>query len=104
MENFYYIALKTFGVFVRLLPAPLAMHLGRFFGMLVYFFDIKHRSIASANLKVAFARSKSPEEIKNITKEFFVNYGLNLIEVFRLPLMNRENFGRYIKMERSEEH
>ncbi len=102
MENFYYIALKTFGIFVRFLPAPLAMHLGRLLGILVYFFDIKHRSIASANLKVAFAKIKTPAEIKKITKQFFVNYGLNLIEVFRLPLMNRENFDRYIKMEGRE--
>lgn len=102
METFYYLALKLFGIFVRILPAVLALQLGRFLGILVYFFDIKHRSIASANLKVVFAKTKTPAEIKQITKQFFMNYGLNLIEVFRLPLMNKEKFEQYIKMEGRE--
>ena len=102
MEHFYYLSLKIFGFFVRLLPVHAALALGRLIGVVVYYFDIRHKQLASANLKVAFSRSKSQNEIKRITKKFFQNYGQNLIEFFRLPLMNREKFDQLIPMEGRE--
>ena len=102
MEIFYYLILRTFGFLVRLLPVNAALALGRLMGMIVYYFDIRHKRIVSSNLKVAFAKSKGPNEIKQVTKQFFQNYGQNLIEFFRLPLMNREKFAQLIRVEGKE--
>ena len=70
IESVAYYGVKIFGAFVRLLPVEMALALGRGIGMIAYYADAKHRSIVFANLKLAFARSKSPSEIKKIAKPF----------------------------------
>jgi len=93
---------RIFGLFLRCLPASVAAWIGRRIGSLAYYFDIKHKSRAHANLKIAFAHSKSPNEIKRITKALFRNYGQNLIELFRLPLLTPERFREFVTVEGKE--
>jgi KDO2-lipid IV(A) lauroyltransferase len=73
--------------------------IGKGIGVFAYYFDIKHKSRAYANLKIAFADSKSPNEIKQITKQLFKNYGQNLIELFRMPLLTPAKFDRVVTVE-----
>lgn len=80
----------------------LALGVGKFIGLMAYYFDTKHKSQAYANLKMAFADSKSPEELKQITKELFKNYGQNFIELFRMPLLTPEKFKKLVKIEGNE--
>ncbi len=101
-ESVIYLSVKAFGAFIRVLPAGLGLLIGRGIGALAYYFDLRHRALAYANLKVAFAKSKSPEEIRRITKEIFANFGQNLIEILRLPLLNKDNYAQFIEIEGKE--
>ena len=98
-ESLIFHSVSTFGAFVRLLPVGIALFLGRLIGMLAYYFDTRHKTLAYANLKMVFADSKSPAEIKRITKQLFRNYGQNFIDLFRMPLVNPENFHKLITVE-----
>lgn len=102
VEYLSYYIVKVFGFFVRLIPVHLALWLGRMIGIFVYYFDTKHKSLAYANLKIAFAKTKTPREIVKITKMLFQNYGQNLIELLRLPLMTPARFDKYIRIEGKE--
>src|SRR3989338_295720 len=102
LEYIIYLIVKSIGVMMRLLPLSLALWIGRRLGTIAYYIDAKHKSLAIANLKMAFAKEKSPEEIKKIIKTLFENFGQNIIELFRLPLMNPSKFGEYLKIEGRE--
>ncbi len=95
-------SIKFLGAIIRKLPINVALMIGRMIGMLAYYLDIKHKSQAYRNLRQAFANTKSPEEIKRITKDLFRNYGQNFIELLRMPLMNAERFKEFVKIEGQE--
>jgi len=101
-ESIIYYSVRTFGFLVRRLPTRAALWIGEGIGMLAYYFDIKHKTVAYANLKIAFADSKSPNELKQITKRLFKNYGQNLIELFRMPLLTPARFDRVVTVEGKE--
>ena len=87
-EYLVYVLARFFGFVIRHLPVSAAAAIGRRIGWLLYYFDIRRRTLVCSNLKVAFARSKTPNELKRITKDIFENFGQNLIEVFLLPTIN----------------
>src|SRR3989338_7504787 len=95
-ESLIFHSVSIFGAFVRLLPFGVALFIGRIIGILAYYFDTRHKTLAYANLKMVFADSKSPAEIKCITKQLFRNYGQNFIDLFRMPLIKPENFQKLI--------
>jgi len=101
-ESIIYYGVKIFGVFIRCLPINIALTIGKFIGVVAYYFDTKHRSQVYANLKMAFSAKKSPDEIKDITKSLFKNYGQNIIELLRLPLLNSSNFEETTSIEGKE--
>jgi len=76
--------------------------IGRFIGLMAYYFDFKHKSQAYANLKMAFAEKMSPKELKKITKSLFMNYGQNLIELFYLPKLTEEKFEEMVDIQGKE--
>ncbi|MCK5178728.1 MAG: hypothetical protein KAR32_04295, partial [Candidatus Omnitrophica bacterium] len=94
--------MRVFGFLIRCLPVSIALWIGKGIGMFAYYFDIKHKSRAYSNLKIAFSGSKSPNEIKQITKRLFKNYGQNLIELFRMPLLTPVKFDRVVTVEGKE--
>ncbi len=101
-ESIVYCSVRAFGFLIRCLPVSIALGIGKGIGMFAYYFDIKHKSRAYSNLKIAFAHLKSPNEIKQITKELFKNYGQNLIELFRMPLLTPAKFDKIVTVEGKE--
>jgi len=95
-------SIKAFGALVRILPLSMSLGVGRFIGLLGYYCDGRHRALAYANIKTAFAHSKKPSEIKRIVKKVFQNYGQNLIELLRLPLITPANVERYVDIQGKE--
>lgn len=96
------LVVKVFGCLICLLPHSAGLWLGRQLGCLGYYFDTKHHSLAYANLKIAFGKSKSPAEIKRIVKQLFQNYGQNLIEIFRLPFMDSRGIEQFVRVQGKE--
>ncbi len=101
-ESIIYFCVRAFGALVRFLPLSAALWIGRIIGLWAYYFDVRHRSLAYANLKKAFAESKSSNELKRITKQLFQNYGQNFIDLFRLPLLTPEKFNELVTVEGKE--
>lgn len=101
-ESLIYHSVRLFGAWMRLLPSAVAFGIGRLVGTCAYYFDVRHKTVAYANLKTAFADSKPPAELKRITKRLFQNYGQNFIDLFRMPLITPKNFSQLITVEGKE--
>jgi KDO2-lipid IV(A) lauroyltransferase len=101
-ESIIYWVVKSFAAFVQILPVSVACFLGKVIGAIAYHGNVKHRRTVYANLRTAFANTKSHAEIKKIAKETFSNYGQNLIELFRFPIMDKDQFNHYVKLEGRE--
>ena len=101
-ELIIYYSARLFGLVIQSLPLPVALWTGKFLGMMVYYFDARHKALAYANLKMAFSRLRSSDELKRITKILFQNYGRNLIELFRMPLLTPSKFAELVKIEGKE--
>lgn len=102
VEHVIYAIVKIIAFIVCRLPVPVALALGRMIGVIGYYLDRKHKALAYANLKIAFAKTKKPSEIKRIVKRIFQNYGQNLIELLRLPLVSRLGPEKFVKIEGRE--
>lgn len=91
-----YITLKTIGPIIRLLPVEFSLFLGRTIGTLVYYFDVKHRSLVYANIRKAFVDKFPPQQLCKITKRFYQNFGQNIIEIFLIPSVDKEYMRKHI--------
>src|SRR3990167_4504770 len=96
-ESIVYYLVRALGAFFRLLPAGVALQLARGLGFIGYYCDFKHRRLAYTNLKIAFAKTKSPREIKQVTRRVFQNYAQSFVELLRLPL--GDTVEKFIKIE-----
>jgi KDO2-lipid IV(A) lauroyltransferase len=79
-----YTIYKAFALFVRLLPRPAVLALGRGLGRAAFRLDKRHRKIALDNLAVAFGREKTQAEREAIAKASFSNIGRTALDVIKL--------------------
>lgn len=93
-----YIAFKLLGPLIRALPLSLSPFLGRGLGELMYYFDLKHRAIAYSNIKRALGYMPGAR-LSAVTKESFRIFGQNIIDIFLIPLINRQYIDKYISIE-----
>ena len=75
---------------LSIVPISVSLWIGRVIGRLVFFFNKKRRVIAYANLKAAFAKEKSPAELKGITKRIYQNMAQTFAEVLNLTKINKK--------------
>jgi lauroyl/myristoyl acyltransferase/mitochondrial fission protein ELM1 len=94
-----FITIKLLGPLARALPRGLIYSLGSFIGELFYCFDPKHKSLAYANIKTALGSKMSPTQLSRTTKDFYRNFGQNIIELFCIPMMNSDYINKYISIE-----
>lgn len=87
---------------IRFIPRGTSLFLGRRLGDLFYYFDLKHKSIAYANIKTAFGRALSPGELSRITHGFYRNFGQSIIETFFIPFVDKGYIDKYISFEGRE--
>ncbi len=85
---------------LNLLPFPLAMKIGQFFGRLLYRFLGRFRKIALENLREAF-KDKSEQEIETIAKASFENLGYFAIEFIRIPHITK-NLNQYVTIQNEQ--
>ena len=71
--------------FAQVIPLRLIIPLGRLIGKLAFHLAGKRRTIAAANLNLAFGKEKSEEEIRNFTREFFAQVGQGALSLFAYP-------------------
>ncbi|MFH1198776.1 MAG: ELM1/GtrOC1 family putative glycosyltransferase [Candidatus Omnitrophota bacterium] len=97
-DYFGFILLKSLGPLLRLLPLGLVLFFGQALGRMFYYCDSKHRAIVYSNLKTAF-RDKSHLELLKITKDFYLSFGQNIIEIFIMPRVDAKYVAKYITID-----
>ncbi len=83
-----FLTLKFLGFVFLYIPLKIALFAGKIIGDTAYHLNPKRRAIAYANVKAAF-RDKQPDEMRKIVRRHFRNLGINVIEIFRMPKMNK---------------
>ena len=93
------ILFKTLGPILRVLPVESSLFLGRRLGDCFYHLDPKHRARAYANIKTALGPKLSCKELSRLTRLFYQSFGQSIIEVFLIPLVNRNYMDKHIQIE-----
>lgn len=96
---------RGLNIIFHFLPIKADLWMGRSIGRCAFVFNRKRRLIAYANLKAAFAKDKSPEELRAITKDVYVNLVQTFSEIASLTKVNKDYVNRYVEvvnMERIE--
>jgi len=107
MKNFLtdylaYILFKALGPLIRSLPLSFSFALGRRLGDALYYFDPKHKAMAYANIKRAFGTGLTSGYLSCLTRDFYRTFGQSIIEVFLIPIIDRNYIEQYITIEGEE--
>jgi KDO2-lipid IV(A) lauroyltransferase len=78
------------------------MSLGKILGGFFYYFDFKHKAVAYANIKTAFGDKLSVAGLRRLTRGFFQAFGQNLIDIFMIPLADKEYIRKFVSVEGGE--
>jgi KDO2-lipid IV(A) lauroyltransferase len=79
----------------RLVPITIWVHLGKWFGSLIYILDRRHRNIALINMEFAFGDEMEESEMRDLTKRTFQHLAmmghewLTLKHITEKELLNR---------------
>ena len=71
------------------LPKRHILLMGKMLGIFLYFFDAHHRRIVWRNLHFSYPEW-SRNQIQNLSKRVFQNYGMIILEVFQMACSTRE--------------
>lgn len=92
------ILVRGLNIVFHFTPIRTNLWLGRRIGSIAFFVNKKRRIIAYANLKAAFAKEKSPKELREITKNIYVNLLQSFAEILSLTKVNRSYVNKYIEV------
>ncbi len=95
-EYLLYITVKVVSRIVSLLPIRCALWMGKITGDLLYIFHPKRKRVGYANLKAAFSKDKTPNELKRILKSTYENYGRSIMEMLSIPKIDYEYLRKHI--------
>lgn len=96
MEKILYIFVRIFLAIVSFIPIAAVARLGRFFGMLAYFIDSKHRKTAISNLAAVFPE-KTSRQIHALAYENFKRIGENFLCAAKTFTMKKEKLQKRVE-------
>lgn len=102
MGSTVYYIVKIASSFLMCLPAGMALAIGRFIGLMGYYTSMRRKRIAYNNLRTAFCAFKTDLEIRRILKKCYKNFGQNIVELLRLPLVTKKGFRPMVSSEGQE--
>ncbi|MBI5124544.1 MAG: mitochondrial fission ELM1 family protein, partial [Candidatus Omnitrophica bacterium] len=99
------ILVRGLNIIFNFIPIKANLFIGRRLGAIAFFINKKRRLIAYANLKAAFAKEKSPRELRAITKKVYEHMVETFAEILSLtkvikPYVNKDV--EVVNMERIE--
>ena len=94
-----WLAVKTAGAMVSMLPRKACFHLGQFVGNLAARLDKRNFRVALSNLEAAFGETLSPEQRAEIARESYRQFARTVFDLFWTPALTPENFWRYAEFE-----
>lgn len=89
---FGWLGLNFCSLIVRFLPQRLLYGVAKNFAALGYLFSRKHKRIALESLTIAFGQEKTPQQIRQITKDcftFLAKAGMEIMFLMNRPLLLR---------------
>lgn len=92
-NNLIYISAVCLKWLLNVMPRFCAIKFGAMFGHIAYLFTSKERATAHRALKMVYGESLDESQRENIIRNLFLNFGKNLVEVFRF----RKHYHRQIK-------
>lgn len=93
-----YVLVRLLNLIFSVLPVSFTLWLGRRLGVAAFWINKKRRLVAYANLKAAFAREKSPKELREITKKVYQNMVQTFMEVLNLTKVNKAYVDKYVEI------
>ena len=81
------------------LPVRLLFAIGNFTGLCAWLLFPQYRRLARRNLEIAFAKEKSPRELRRIVRKNFQSLSANLICGLKMASMPPEKLARYVEPE-----
>ena len=97
-EYILYINFRLVALIFCVLPLRIALFIGKTLGFFTYWFDSRHTRVAYGNLRIALAEEYSIPQLKAMVKKNYQNFGMNLVEILRIPKVNKEYINRYINI------
>jgi KDO2-lipid IV(A) lauroyltransferase len=83
---------------VKISPQPVIVFLGRWFGLFIYYLGVR-RSVVTTNLKIAFGKILSHQELKKLMKKIYANAGSIFFEILLMKFIPKEELDRYIQID-----
>ncbi|MBI4972649.1 MAG: mitochondrial fission ELM1 family protein [Candidatus Omnitrophica bacterium] len=93
------IGFKIFAPIVRIFPLRFSFFLARRLGNLIYYLDSRHRAIVYANIKTVFLGKFLPHQLNKLTKKFYQHLAQSLIEIFYIPVVDKNYLSKYIELQ-----
>jgi KDO2-lipid IV(A) lauroyltransferase len=84
------------------IPLRLLIRLGRLLGLVLYSVAIPHRRLVQRNVKFCYPQW-SHRDVRDLSRRVFMNFGINLVEMFQSTFMSPEEVFRATPIE-GEEH
>lgn len=94
-----YVAARTVGFIVSVLPMFLVQFMGRLLGKVIYKLDKRHRKVALLNMDQAFGASKTEAEKRQLVHLSFQHFGCAVLETLRLHKITRRNFLKKVTLD-----
>jgi len=88
---------RIFEFFLKLVPVAWVCHVGRFFGLLSYYLLRDRRQTVTQNLRIAFGKELSHDEIHALTRETFLRTGSNLFASFRSSSFSKQEIAQRVE-------
>lgn len=94
----YYLGRALAFVFY-IIPLKIGLHIGKMAGRIAFWTLSPYRKIALDNLRLAFGKEKTENEIRSIARKVFENLGKNAVELVNFPKINERNFRKFVTLE-----
>ncbi len=96
-----YLLAQLFALPIRLLPHRVALAMGAGLGYFAYYLVPIRKQVALRNIAAAFPE-KTVQEVRRIGRHTYRNFGQNIVEFIRIPLMDEAFYARYIQVSGGE--
>ncbi len=85
--------------FLRILPLRLGVFVGSLLGGIHYLVDARHRRMTLEHLQLAYGRTKTLSELKQIAKKSYQSQGMSLAESIYLPRMALSKIREWVQVD-----
>lgn len=98
-----FLIFQAIKAFLFLFPRNICLLAGQAMGLILYYLDSPHRSIALSNLKIAFKNERSTTELRRIARRSFKHFGMVLMDIIKFSFLDEKKKRALIQVE-GEEH